>query len=104
MEKSLKQLANTSFFFLVVIGGLHITSSFLVTQELAGRGAWILMSSLDLPFLFVALLYGSSKLSLQLGSFFGSLKTPALILAILSAISFIFALYFNFALPDATLF
>lgn len=104
MEKTLQNISHISFFFMLVLGLLHISSSFLIVQEVTSRSAWILFNGLDLPFLAAVLVYGSSRLSLNLGRITGNLALPLTLCVVLSTVLFFMALFINFALPDVTSF
>lgn len=103
MQRTLENLADVAFFFFVAFGLLHISSSLLVAQGALGRPAWLLFQSLDLPFLLSALVFGSAKLSLLSENIFGNVKVPAIALSLVSLAVMIFALYYNFLIPDAIL-
>lgn len=103
MEKTLQNVSQVAFFFFLVLGFLHISSSILIAQGVLTRSTWLLFNSLDLPFLFAGLAYGNAKLSLTLGNIMGNLKIPFMIITLLCGVAFITALYFNFVLPDASL-
>lgn len=104
MQKTLQNLAQTSLIFLVIFGGLHICSSFLVIGNVENRILLILFNSLDLPFLLSALIYGSTKLSLTFEKITGDPKKAFIVCSAISVALFATALYLNFALPDAKLF
>lgn len=100
MQKTLKNIGEIAFPFLVVLGFIHLSSVFLVAQGVTDRLGWILFQTLDLPFIFVALLYGMSKLALTLEEATGNLKVPTAICTSFGVLLFLIALYFNFALTD----
>lgn len=104
MEKTLKNLAQVSLIFLVIFGGLHISSSFLVAEGSQNRIILILFNTLDLPFLLAALIYGCTRLATAIGQMNGNARNAFLVCSVFSAIIFCAALYLNFALPDAKLF
>jgi len=104
MEKTLKSVSYVSFFFFIIFGGLHISSSFLAVQGVDQELNLLLFKTLDLPFLLVALIYGTSKLSLTVNGLTGKLKAPLIGFSVAAGLLFIIALYFNFILPDASLF
>ncbi|MBU0981086.1 hypothetical protein KKC94_00155 [Patescibacteria group bacterium] len=103
MEKTLNNLAEISFYFFLITGLLHISSSLLIAEGVIDRADFILFNSMDLPFLFAGLIYMTSKLSLGMGEIFGSVKIPLLILSVFSLATFGLALFLNFGLADATL-
>lgn len=103
MQKTIQSISQISFFFFLIFGLLHISASFLVAQHIVNRTDWFVFNTIDLPFLFSALLYGTSRLSLTLGDIFGNEKIPFVILAAISICLFLFALYLNFIFPDAKL-
>lgn len=104
MQKTLQNLASVSLLFLVVTGGIHISSTFLLLQEVENRTLLLLFHSLDLPFLLSALLYGSAKLSLSMediaekgsSTFYACLGISSIVMSV--------AFYINFVLPNAQLF
>jgi hypothetical protein len=101
MEKTVRNIADTSFFFFLAFGIAHISFSFLVAQGVMSRLDWLMFNILDLPFLLSGLIYGSTQLSLTIQSFSGKLKAPLIVCGLLSAVVFLTALIFNFAIPDA---
>jgi hypothetical protein len=103
MQKTLQNISQIAFFFFLIFGLFHISAAFLVAQQVINKPDLIIFKSLDLPFLFAALSFGTSRLSLRLGSIFGGEKVTFIILSTLSIILFSFALYLNFFLPDANL-
>ncbi len=103
MQKTLQNLAHTSLIFFVIFGGLHISASLLIANGVVDKTDVLLFNSLDLPFLFSALVYGSSKLSLTLEVITGNVKIPFIVCSGLSLVVFVGALYFNFGLSDANL-
>jgi hypothetical protein len=103
MQKTLQSIAQVSFIFFALLGITHIASSFLIAQSEVNKMDWLAFQTLDLPFLFMGLLYGSSKLSLSLGNIFGSEKIAFIILSSLSIVIFLGVLYVNFIFPDAKL-
>ncbi len=100
MQKTLQNIEEMAFPFLVVLGFIHLSSVFLVSQGVVDRLGWILFQVLDLPFILVALLYGLSKLALTLEEATGNLKVPAAICTGFGVLLFLIALFFNFALTD----
>ena len=104
MQKTLQSIASVSFIFFVVLGGLHISTSLLLAQDVLNPATTLLWNALDLPFLMAALLYGTSRLSLTLEDITGNLKIPFALSGMAALIIFGFALYLNFGFPDANLF
>lgn len=100
MQKTLQSFVQISFPFLVVLGFMHIGSAFLISQGVVSRLDWLLFQVLDLPFLFVALLYGFSKLALTLEEVTGNLKVPTVLCTLIGVLLFVVALIFNFLLSD----
>lgn len=103
MQKTLQSIAQVSFIFFAGLGIIHIASSFLVAQSEVNKMDWLAFQTLDLPFLFMGLLYGSSKLSLSMGNIFGNEKIAFIILSGISIVIFLAVLYVNFIFPDAKL-
>lgn len=104
MQKTLQSIAGVSFLFFVVLGGLHISTSLLLAQDVINTPTHLIWNALDLPFLLAALLYGTSQLSLSLEDITGSLKIPFALSSTAALIVFGLALYINFGFPDASLF
>ncbi len=104
MQKVLQNLAHISLLFFVIFGGLHISASLLLANGVIDRVDSLLFNALDLPFLFAALIYGSSRFSLALEVITGNLKIPFIVCSSCSFLVFLGALYFNFGLTDANLF
>ncbi|MFA5792998.1 MAG: hypothetical protein WC897_03970 [Candidatus Gracilibacteria bacterium] len=104
MQKTLQNLGSASFVFLIIFGGLHISSSILIAEGTNNTIVSFLFNSLDLPFLLSALLYGISRISLNAEQVTGNAKTTLIICTALGVAIFCSALYLNFALPDAKLF
>lgn len=103
MEKTLKNLASVSLFFLVITGGAHLSASFLLIQGNQSELLMILAQSLDLPFLLSALLYGSARFSLALEEATGKGKIALILCSIFSLLMLSTALFVNFAFPDVQL-
>ncbi len=103
MEKSLRTISKVSFFFFLAFGILQIGATMLVMQGAKENLIMLILKTLDLPFLFAGLTYGSSRLSLHIGNITGNSKKPAYLCAGLAGVLFILALYINFMLPDATI-
>ena len=104
MQKTLQSIAGVSFIFFVVLGGLHISTSLLLAQDVINVPTRLIWNALDLPFLLAALLYGTSRLSLTLEDLTGNLKVPFTLLGTTGLLILILALYTNFGFPDANLF
>lgn len=104
MEKTLVNTAKVSFHFFIVLGAMHITASMLVARGTVNMPDWVLFNALDLPFLLVALIYGSCKFALSVEHITGNYKIPMIVAGAVSALLFTAALYFNFVLPDAKIF
>lgn len=104
MQKTLHSLASVSFLFFVVLGGLHISTALLISQNVVNSADVLLFNALDLPFVLSALLYGTSQLSLTLENITGNLKLPVAVLGMISLAVFSGVLYLNFAFPDVSLF
>jgi len=101
MQTTLKNLSQVSLWFFMIFGGLHISSSLLIAEGVIDNSDLLLFNILDLPFLAMGLIYGSSKLSLILENITGNLKTPLIICSILSVVIFLMALFLNFGFTDA---
>jgi hypothetical protein len=101
MQKTVHSVAQVAFFFFVGFGLLHISSAFLVAQEVGGPLAQFLFKALDLPFLLAALVYGTAQLSLKLESLTGNLEWPLVICSLGSLVLFLAALSINFLFLDA---
>lgn len=104
MEQTLKNLASASLLFLVITGGIHISSTFLLIQGNLNPILYTFFQSFDLPFLISALSYGSAKLSLTLEEATGKGKLALTVCGIFSMILLSLALFVNFAFPDAKFF
>lgn len=104
VEKTLKNCASVSLFFVVLMGGAHISATFLLMQGANNPTLVLLFNTLDLPFLLSALLYGSSKISLAMEEATGKGKTVFIICTVLSTIILGSAAFLNFAFLDANLF
>lgn len=100
MENTLRSVSHISFFFFCVFGALHIAASMLMVQELDSGFMTLVYQSMDLPFLLAGLVYGTSRLSTHVGHITGTQKIPLIVCGAISAVLFLIALYFNFALPD----
>lgn len=100
MEKTLKNCASVSLFFLVLVGGAHLSATFLVMQGATNDAILLLFRTLDLPFLLCALLYGSSKFSLAMEEATGKGKVVFIGCSVLSVAIMATALFFNFAFLD----
>jgi len=83
---------------------MHLSTALLIAQGVVNSTDTLLFKVLDLPFLFSALLYGTSQLSLTLEDITGNLKVPLLLCSLFSIAAFVGALYLNFGFPDANLF
>lgn len=103
MHKALENTSAVAFKFFIVLGGLHITSSLLIARGILNLPDWLIFNVLDLPFLFVALVYGSCRLSLGLENITGNVKIPLLVTSVISLLLFAGAIYINFIFPDASL-
>jgi hypothetical protein len=103
MHSTLKSISYVSLFFLMILGGLHLSSTILVSQGIQSETLSLLSKTLDLPFLFVALIYGTSRASLSLEDITGNLKMPLIIFSSLSGALLMLALILNFGIPDAPL-
>ncbi len=101
MQKTVQSISQISFYFFLAFGLIHICSAILVSQGITGNFNMLIFRTLDLPFLFAALAYGGSKLSLKIEEITGELTVPVVVCSFLSIVIFLAALYFNFALPDA---
>ena len=104
VEKTLKNLASVSLFFLIVTGGLQLSSTFLLAQGANSSALLLLSQSLDLPFLLSALLYGSSKFSLSMEDTMGKGKLFFMVCCGLGVVALGAALVLNFTFADAQLF
>ena len=104
MEKTLKSLASVSLFFLIVVGGTHLSATFLLVQGAENETLALLFKSLDLPFLLSALLYGSAQFSLLMQDATGKGKPAFIASCVLSVFVLSTALFINFAFPDVQLF
>ncbi len=104
MQKTLQNLASVSLLFLVVTGGLHISSTFLLLQGVENHTLTLLFNSLDLPFLLSALLYGSAKFSLSMEDIAEKGRSTFFACMGLSGMVLLAALYMNFISPNAQLF
>lgn len=103
MQKALYSLADVSLWFFLVFGGLHLSSTLLLAQGISNPGNTLLFNALDLPFILSALLYGTARFSLSLGSITDNFKIPTLVLSVLSGLVFLLVLFLNFGFPDAKL-
>lgn len=103
MDKTLRSVSHISFIFFVLFGALHLAASMLLVQGVSGSAVTLIVHTLDLPFLFAGLIYGSSRLSLHLGHITGNLKSAAIVCSAGSAVLFLSALILNFILPDVQL-
>lgn len=103
MEKTLKNLASVSLLFVILIGGAHISSTFLLMQGTQNKTLELLFNTLDLPFLLSALLYGSTTFSLSMEEATGKGKAVFIVCTILSAVILSGAIFLNFAYLDAQL-
>lgn len=104
MEKTLKNLASVSLFFLIITGGLQLSSTFLLAQGATGSALSLLSKSMDLPFLLSALLYGSARFSLSMEDMTGKGKLFFMLCCGGSALVLGAALFLNFSFADAQLF
>lgn len=104
LQKTVQSIASVSFLFFVVLGGLHISSSLLLAQDVFHTSTYLFWNALDLPFLLAALAYGTSQLSLTLEDITGNLKIPFLFSSLVALVVFAIGLYLNFGFPDAKLF
>ncbi len=104
MEKTLKSLASVSLFFLILVGGAHLSATFLLMQGAENKTLELLFQTLDLPFLLSALIYGSAKFALAMEEATGKGKTVFVLCSLLSTVVLSSALFINFAFSDAKLF
>lgn len=104
MQKTLQNLASVSLLFLVVTGGIHISSTFLLLQGVENHTLTLLFHSLDLPFLLSALLYGSAKLSLSMEDIAEKGRSAFFACMGLSSVVLLLALYMNFISSNVQLF
>ena len=103
MQKTLENLSAVSLFFFIALGGLHISSTFLLAEGVRDSTIQLLFNGLDLPFLTVALLYGSSRLALSMEEVDEKGKATFIACSIFSLVILFAALYINFAFPDVQL-
>lgn len=103
MQKTLQNLSSVTLFFFIVLGGLHLSSTFLLAEGIHSPSLQLLFNALDLPFLLVALLYGSTRLSLSMEAATERGKACFVVCSVFSVLVLIGALYINFAFPDAKL-
>ena len=103
MQKTLENLSSIALFFFIALGGLHMSSIFLVAEGVATPTITLLFQALDLPFLLVALLYGSARLSLAMEEATEKGKACFILCSFLSVVILNGALYINFALADVQL-
>jgi hypothetical protein len=103
MQKTLENLSSVTLFFFIVLGGLHMSSAFLLAEGLESSNISLLFNALDLPFLMVALLYGSSRLALAMEEATEKGKPVFVLCSVFSAVVLAGALYINFAFPDVNL-
>lgn len=87
----------------MLVGGAHLSTTFLLIQGNETQLLNILAQSLDLPFLFSALLYGSAKFSLTIEEATGKGKLSFIACSALSIVILGTALFVNFAFPDVQL-
>lgn len=104
VEKTLKNLASVSLFFLILVGGVHLSATFLLMQGAQNKTLELLFQTLDLPFLLSALLYGSAKFSLSMEEATGKGKAVFVACTLLSTVLLSGALFINFAFLDVNLF
>lgn len=104
MQKTLENLSSVSLFFFIVLGGMHMSSAFLLAEGVRSSSVSLLFNALDLPFLGIALLYGSTRLSLAMEEATEKGKAVFMVCSVFSGIIFAGALYINFAFPDVQLF
>lgn len=104
MQKTLQNIGDTALLFLVIFGGLHISTSLLLAQGTRSAMDVLIFNVVDLPFLMAALLYGTAHLSFTLEEITGNLKIPLVVCSALAVLAFLAALYLNFGLADANLF
>lgn len=104
MQKTLENFSSVALFFLVALGGLHLSSAFLLAEGIQEKNLLLIFNSLDLPFLMVALIYGSTRLALVMEDASEKGRASLAFCAVLSSFIMIGALYLNFALPNAQLF
>ena len=104
MQKTLENFSSVALFFLVALGGLHLSSAFLLAEGIQEKNLLLIFNSLDLPFLLVALIYGSTRLSLVMEDASEKGRACLAFCAVLSSFIMVGALVLNFALPNAQLF
>ena len=103
VEKTLKNLASVSLFLLVIVGGAHLSATFLIMQGAKNETLILLFQTLDLPFLLSALTYGSAKFSLSMEEATGKGKAFFILSVLLSTVILGSAIFINFAFLDAKL-
>lgn len=57
-----RNLSEVSFYFFISIGSCQILASMFYVNELFSKPAWLLSRILDMPFLFVSLIYLTARL------------------------------------------
>lgn len=103
MQKTLENLSSVALFFFIALGGLHISSAFLLAEGVRNSSVELLFKGLDLPFLMIALLYGSARLALSMEEVDEKGKATFIACSVFSAVILFAALYINFAFPDVQL-
>lgn len=81
-----------------------MSSAFLLAEGIQNSNLSLLFNALDLPFLMIALIYGSTRLSLAMEEAAENGKTVFAICSVFSGIVLAGAIYINFAFPDVQLF
>lgn len=104
MQKTLENLSSVTLFFFAALGGIQLSSTFLLVEGVKNSTISLLFHSLDLPFLLVAMVYGSARLSLAMEEAAEKGKATLTLCSVAAAFVLIVALYLNFAFPDAQLF
>lgn len=95
----LKNLQIVTGVFFYLFGFVFFILALLIHNQFNGNTPLILLKTLDLPFAFIALLYGGLSLRSALGE---NIKSDMLDAVLMFIGVFLFALivYLNFAFPD----
>lgn len=97
---TLKNIQKVSLIFFVVLGLAHIVSGLMAENNYSEAIATIINKTLDIPFAFVALIYGavSLKLSIAREDTKNTILNVVLLLGIIGIIGTL--IYINFFIPD----
>ncbi len=103
LQSTVKSISLVSIFFVMIFGGLHISSTFLLKQGVQNEILALIRRSLDLPFLFPALVYGTARASLMTEKITGNLKNALVFFGIASSVLLTIAIIINFGIKDAAI-